>query len=226
MSRTQQQRDALGPHLTQAAAERLAEMTEQIAADPAAVGRLFPAAAREVARGPLDENDPSGILGPTLDDAVRGVLVTALAEALEDEEATLREVTALYRYGDADEKRAVLRALPALGPEAQPIVEDALRTNDVRLVAAAMGAWAGEHLDAATWRQGVLKCMFIGVTLAAVHRLRERADDELGRMVAAYVQERLAAGRSVPQDAPLVLDAVPHVLDRFPDVAAALQTSR
>src|SRR5690625_3502782 len=91
MSRTQQQRDALGPHLTQAAAERLAEMTEQIAADPAAVGRLFPAAAREVARGPLDESDPSGILGPTLDDAVRGVLVTALAEALKDEEATLRE---------------------------------------------------------------------------------------------------------------------------------------
>src|SRR5690606_9103151 len=112
-----------------------------------------------------------------------------------------------------------------LGPEAQPIVEDALRTNDIRLVAAAMGTWAGVHLDPATWRQGVLKCLFVGVPLRAVDRLAERTDDELGRMVAAYVHERLAAGRSVPDDARLVLDRAPHVLDQFPDVAAALSPS-
>lgn len=225
MSRSQQLRETIDDHLSPAAAHRLAEMTDQITSDPAVIGRLFPAAAREVARGPLDPSDPSGMLGPTLDDAVRGVLIAAMTEAHDDGEQTLREVTALYRYGDADEKRAVLRSLGLLGPEAQPIVEDALRTNDIRLVAAAMGAWSGEHLDPATWRQGVLKCLFVGVPLQAVHRLVERTDAELGRMVAAYVHERLAAGRSVPEDARIVLDQVPQVLDQFPDVAAALRTS-
>ncbi|WP_413451061.1 EboA domain-containing protein [Georgenia phoenicis] len=225
MSRTDQRRDAIAAALSPAAASRLSQMTDEITAKPADVGRLFPAAAREVARGPLDPADPSGIHGPTLDDAVRGVLLSALAEALDDDARLLREVGDLYRYGDGDEKRAVLRALDLLGPEAQPIVEDALRTNDIRLVAAAMGTWAGTHLDAATWRQGVLKCLFVGVPLTAVARLRERTDGELARMVAAYAHERLAAGRPVPDDARLVLDEVPAALDQFPDVAAALRPS-
>jgi len=224
MNRSQQLRGTLTDHLSADAAQRLSELADQVAGDPAAIGRIFPAAAREVGRGPLDPDDPTGMFGPTLDDAVRAVLIAVLAEHT-DGETTLREVTALYRYGDGDEKRAVLRALDVLGPEAQPIVEDALRTNAIRLVAAAMGTWAGVHLDPATWRQGVLKCLFVGVPLRAVDRLAERTDDELGRMVAAYVHERLAAGRSVPDDARLVLDRAPHVLDQFPDVAAALSPS-
>src|SRR5699024_9274592 len=132
--------------LSPAAAERLSAMTAEITADPVAIGRLFPAAAREVARGPLDPDDPTGLLGPTLDGVVRGELISALAAAGADSALVLREVSALYRYGDADEKRAVLRALSGFGPDAQPLVEDALRTNDIRLVAAAMGAWSGEHL--------------------------------------------------------------------------------
>ncbi|WP_193311429.1 EboA domain-containing protein [Georgenia satyanarayanai] len=225
MSRTQQMRDAIAADLSPAAASRLSQMTAEIAADPSTAARLFPAAAREVARGPLDHADPSGIHGPTLDDAVRGVLLAALAESLGDHARLLREVSDLYRYGDGDEKRAVLRALDLLGPEAQPIVEDALRTNDIRIVAAAMGAWAGAHLDDATWRQGVLKCLFVGVPLTAVDRLGERTDPELARMVAAYAHERLAAGRSVPDDVHLVLDQEPQALDQFPDVAAALRPS-
>lgn len=225
MSRTQQMRDAIAADLSPAAASRLSQMTAEIAADPAATARLFPAAAREVARGPLSLDDPSGIHGPTLDDAVRGVLLAALAEAVDDDARLLREVSDLYRYGDGDEKRAVLRALDLLGPEAQPIVEDALRTNDIRIVAAAMGSWAGSHLDDATWRQGVLKCLFVGVPLTAVDRLAERTDPELARMVVAYVRERLAAGRSVPDDVHLVLDQEPGALDQFPDVAAALRPS-
>ncbi|WP_324650814.1 EboA domain-containing protein [Georgenia sp. H159] len=225
MSRAHQLRAVIEEHLSPAATERLTQMVTEITAEPTAIGRLFPAAAREVARGPLDPSDPSGVHGPTLDDAVRGVLIAAMAEAEPDPARTVAEVTALYRYGDADEKRAVLRALDGLGPEVQPLVEDALRTNDIRLVSAAMGSWSGSHLDDATWRQGVLKCLFVGVPLRAVHRLAERADGELGRMVAAYVHERLAAGRSVPDDAHLVLDRTPQAVDQYPDVAAALRTS-
>src|SRR5699024_12122804 len=64
--------------------------------------------------------------------AVRGVLITVLAEAQDDPERTLGELADLYRYGDGDEKRAVLRALDLFGPEAGTLVEDALRTNDIR----------------------------------------------------------------------------------------------
>ncbi len=58
----------------------------------------------------------------------------------------------VYREGTAAERRAVLHALPHLvpGPDALPLVEDALRTNDTRLVAAALGPYAARHLDAHT----------------------------------------------------------------------------
>jgi hypothetical protein len=117
-------------------------------------------------------------------------------------DALAAEVRALYRYGDAAEKRAVLRALPELnvGPRCTDLLCDALRTNDTRLVAAALGPYA-RHLDDATWRQGVLKCVFSGVPLAAVDALEERADAELGAMLADLHAERTAAGRELADDA-------------------------
>ncbi|MFH8620240.1 EboA domain-containing protein, partial [Streptomyces sp. NPDC017979] len=64
-------------------------------------------------------------------------------------------VTRLYERGTGAERRAVLLALPCLPlpPEAGVrLVEDALRTNDGRLVAAAVGPYAAAHLDAHAWR--------------------------------------------------------------------------
>ncbi|MFD1506293.1 EboA domain-containing protein [Georgenia yuyongxinii] len=209
--------EAVSAALPEAGRVRLAELIEQVCREPAAVHRLFPAAARLVGRGPLDPADPTGIVGPTLDDAVRGILLEALATARAGEPgALLEDVEALYRNGDADEKRAALRALPCLGlgQAALPLLHDALRTNDTRLVGAAMGDAGTVQLDAATWRQGVLKCLFVGVPLSAVYGLRSRADAELARMVAAYAIERLAAGRDVPADAL-------RVLADFPDVVSA-----
>ncbi|WP_173873482.1 EboA domain-containing protein [Streptomyces albus subsp. chlorinus] len=118
----------------------------------------------------------------------------------------------LYGKGSADERRAVLLALPHLDPpprtaRALSLVEDALRTNDTRLVAAALGPYAAAHLDAHQWRQGVLKCLFTGVPTAAVAGLEHRAagDDELARMLEDYARERTAAGRTVPEDLAYVL---------------------
>lgn len=214
----------LAERISEDAQQRLAAMISAISADPSAIDRLFPAAAREVARGALDPDDPEGLIGPTLDDAVRGVLLTTLADAEPAQTTLLRRVRELYRLGDSDEKRAVLRALPELrlGPDVLAIVEDALRTNDRRLIGAAMGSWAGRHLDDSTWRHGVLKCLFTGVPLAAVARLRERSDAELVRMVAALAHEHLAAGRAIPPDVRRVLAIMPDVLEQFPDVRAAL----
>ncbi|MFI2346032.1 EboA domain-containing protein [Streptomyces sp. NPDC019443] len=135
-------------------------------------------------------------------DAVRTLL---LAEARADS-ATL---TRLYHQGTAAERRAVLLALHPLveSPAALPLVEDALRTNDTRLVAAAVGPYAAAHLDPHSWRHAVLKCLFTGVPVDAVAGLRSRAagDSELARMLADYAAERTAAGRDVPPDLNRVL---------------------
>jgi hypothetical protein len=113
-------------------------------------------------------------------------------------------LTGLYTRGSGAERRAVLYALPFLvsGPDALPLVEDALRTNDTRLVAAAVGPYAARHLDASSWRHAVLKCLFTGVSLAEVSGLRPRAagDGELARMLTDFATERRAAGRPVPAD--------------------------
>ncbi|MGE6735924.1 EboA domain-containing protein, partial [Streptomyces sp. NPDC059900] len=88
-----------------------------------------------------------------------------------------------------------------------PLVEDALRTNDTRLVAAAVGPYAARHLPPHDWRHAVLKCLFTGVPLDAVCELdrRAHADAELARMLDDYAGERTAAGRTVPGDLHRVL---------------------
>jgi hypothetical protein len=140
--------------------------------------------------------------GPEHADAVR-VLVLHAARADPD---TLARV---YARGTAAERRAVLHALPHLvpGPEALPLVEDALRTNDTRLLAAALGPYAARHLAAHDWRHAVLKCLFTGVPVDAVADLERRAhgDGELARMLGDYAAERTAAGRPVPEDLHRVL---------------------
>ncbi|WP_406471801.1 EboA domain-containing protein [Streptomyces sp. NBC_01615] len=140
--------------------------------------------------------------GPEYADAARVLLLHA---ARADPDALAR----VYRQGTAAERRAVLHALPHLvpGPDALPLVEDALRTNDTRLVAAALGPYAAQHLDPHNWRHAVLKCLFTGVPVDEVADLPRRAhsDAELARMLGDYADERAAAGRPVPEDLHRVL---------------------
>ena len=180
----------------------LADAVSQVTASPAAIAGFFPAVSRRCGRGPLPGRDPD-LAGWTVDDAARALLLTALplrGTALAD------EVGALYRYGDAAEKRAVLRALPWLDISGGGVelLRDAIRTNDPRLVAAALGPYAA-HLDDAMWRQAVLKCVFMDIPLTAVAGLARRADSELARMLAGLEAERHAAGRTMPADAAALL---------------------
>ncbi|MER7491648.1 EboA domain-containing protein [Streptomyces pharetrae] len=131
----------------------------------------------------------------------------------------------VYAQGTASERRAVLHALPHLvpGPDALPLVEDALRTNDTSLLAAAVGPYAARHLDVHGWRHAVLKCLFTGVPVEAVAGLADRArgDAELARMLADYAAERSAAGRPVPEDLHRVLaltESAPPPTSHSPDV--------
>jgi hypothetical protein len=134
--------------------------------------------------------------GPT--DTARMMLLTAARP----DAAT---VTRLYQQGTTAERRAILLALPRLSldpADGVPLLEDALRTNDTGLVAAALGPYAALHLPPHAWRHAVLKCLFAGVPLAAAADLagRARADAELARMLTDYAAERTAAGRTVPED--------------------------
>jgi L-ribulose-5-phosphate 3-epimerase len=189
----------------------LVDAERKVRADPAAIRTIFPAVGRNVGRDPLrPEADPKGLVHGTVDDLARTRLLAVLAESLPAGKLA-EEVTDLYRYGDDAERRGVLRGLTVLPDEVAQsgvdLVNDALRANDIRLVAAALGPFAAAHLDAHAWRHGVLKCLFVGVPLAAVADLDRRADPELLRMVSDYADERRAAGREVPVDAVRLLEA-------------------
>jgi hypothetical protein len=151
------------------------------------VGEVFPAVGRKVGREQLTAEW-------TTDQAVRALLLRG---------QPVDEVLTIYRYGDAAEKLAVLKALPLLedlADTALPIVEDAIRTNDQRLVAAALGPYATKWLPQASFRQAVLKCVFAGIPLDGVDGLPARRDDELVRMMKDFAAERAAAGRVIPPD--------------------------
>ncbi|MCF6473484.1 sugar phosphate isomerase [Nonomuraea sp. MG754425] len=183
---------------------------EQALAEPGRFTRSFAAAGRRTGRAPLP-----GAPGWTADEAVRALLLESLPPG-----RAAAEAHDLYRHGDADEKRAVLKALPMLPagadalPVTVPLLRDAIRTNDARLLAAALGPYAA-HLDQAAWRQAVLKCVFMGVPLSEVDRLDERADAELAAMLAAFAAEREAAGRPMPGDAAALLGRLTG--DRTPE---------
>lgn len=196
----------------------LAESVAAIASDPAAIRTRFPMAGRKTGRGPLLlDDDPDDVHAWTVDDAVRTLLLVALGDRVED------ELGELYRFGDAAERRGLLRALPYLpvGDRAEWLVDDAVRTNDTRLVAAALGPYATEVLDDAAYDQAVLKCVFIGVPITPLDGLLTRATPETARMLAAFVHERVAAGRDIPAEVWTVIDRHPPV-----DELAAIEAER
>lgn len=205
---------ALRPALAPPASSWLAERTEAVRADPgSALPAAFPATARNCGTAPVP-----GISGWNTADAAR----LALLHAAPLDGGQLRaEVADLYRYGDAGEKRSVLRCLdplePRIGESGLDLVTDALRGNDTTLIAAALGPYAARRLDTPTFRHGVLKCLFVGVPLDSIAGTAERADAELGRMTGDFCLERVAAGRDVPPDALRLLAA-------FPDQVARLQS--
>jgi sugar phosphate isomerase/epimerase len=184
---------------------------ETVALDAARARRLFAEAGRAVGREPVDPADVHGYAG-SVDDLARADLVFAIAASAP---AAADLVRALYREGDDAERRGVLHGLNGLERRAMPLdgvwlrlggelIADALRTNDPRLVAAAMGDFAAAHLDAHAWRHGVLKLVFMGVPLSVVAALDRRRDADLAEMAARFSAERHAAGRSIPADLALL----------------------
>jgi hypothetical protein len=203
-------RAALAVRLTEQGRSWLESATAGVAADPRALPRLFAAAGRGCGKGPLEAADPR-LNGWSVDDAARFALIGALGLPAGPLAA---ELGSLYAHGDSSERRAILRALEftEAGDRCLPLVGDALRCNEAQLVGVAMGPYAARHLGQPAWRQGVLKCAFLGLPLAMVAGLDRRADGELARMLVSFAHERIAAGRDVPADIWPVVERCPDVI--------------
>jgi hypothetical protein len=213
---------ALDERLDAATAERLAKARTEVAADPARIAVVFPGVGRMVGRGLLTaetssagsggQDRPGGAAAAddphawTVADAARTLLLVSLGDQID------AEMQPLYRHGDGEERRGVLRALPFLELDRElgvALVEDALRTNDVRLIAAACGPYAAAELDDDAIAQATLKCVFVGVPLGGFVGLEDRLTPEIAAMLARFAHERVAAGRDVPDD-------IWTVANRFP----------
>lgn len=199
--------EALEARVSPEGMEWLREASAAVAADPTAIRSRFPMVGRKVGREPLDPHaDPADVHAWTIDDAARTSLLVAMGDAAEG------ELAELYRFGDAPERRGILRALEYLdiGDRGLYLVDDAIRTNDTRLIAAALGPYATAHLPDAAYDQAVLKCVFVGVPITGLDGIPERVTPNGARMLAAFVHERVAAGRDVPAEVWTVIDRYPH----------------
>lgn len=135
-------------------------------------------------------------------DAARVILVARAAELEEDAFAALFRA---YDAADTEGRVACLRALnftrPGETERGLELVRDAGRTYLPELLG---GAWSGNpfsarHLSDHDYRKAVLKAFFCDVPVEGFLRLEERADAELAKSLCEYVDERLAAGRTVPR---------------------------
>lgn len=183
----------------------LEDAVEDIRRDRSALAKLFPAVGRHVGRESLQ---PERDYGWTVDDAGRALLLLAVGDRV------WGELDGLYRFGDAAERRAVLRSLSLLPPvdtadTGVRLVDDAIRSNDPRLIVAALGSYARDRLDEDAFNQAALKCVFVGVPLTALDGVVDRTSPSLSRMLAGYVLERVAAGRDVPPGIWPLIDAFP-----------------
>ncbi|HET9625730.1 MAG TPA: EboA domain-containing protein [Kofleriaceae bacterium] len=194
--------------------EAHAWLVAQIAGAPGTFGPAFAAAGRKLEPRAISEPAAAAITAAGLrwpvtgaDECGRAALVLATVAALPGE-AQLGFVRDLVRRGALRERQAVLRVLAAL-PEPARFVElgvDACRSN-VETVFAAIACdndFPARHFPPAAFHQMVLKALFIGAPLARVAGLAARIDGELIRMVDAYVSERRAAGRPIPDDVALI----------------------
>jgi hypothetical protein len=171
---------------------------------------LFTLAPRLVGKGPAPfaPDDLARVPWPVatlaIDELVRVVVLARAGEIL-NFDAYHALVEACYRQGEVREKVAVLRALPFLegGASFVDIAQDACRSHvqPVFDAIACENPYPAQHFDAATFHQLVLKAIFTEVPIARIVGLAGHHDSELARMASAYIDERRAAGRSVPEDA-------------------------
>jgi hypothetical protein len=107
-----------------------------------------------------------------------------------------------FRFADLGESCALYRSLPLLPDGARFIARarEGCRSN-IRPVFEAVACdspYPARHFGDVSWRQLVIKAIFLDVPLWRVDGLDERLSPELARMALDLVDERRSAGRPVP----------------------------
>ena len=147
------------------------------------------------------------IAGWTTATASRVLLLLEAARLNPREEVSI--VTAAFRMGDETERAAIMRGL-VLFPSAQllkPIALEVGRANSMELytVLALNNPFPAEYYSDHEFNQMVLKSLFNMLPIEQVSGLARRANPDLSRMCADYIQERCDAGREVPTNIWLAL---------------------
>ena len=145
--------------------------------------------------------------GHALHELGRTVLLLCATEYLAPDEQA-EWIEALYARGDNAEREALLYALPLL-PEPDRFLSTAVEAcrSNVQTVFEAIAcenSYPVRHFPELSFNQMVMKAIFIGVPLLRIVGLSTRIAPVLVRMAQDYVQERIAAGRPVPDDIQLI----------------------
>lgn len=118
-----------------------------------------------------------------------------------DESRYVKTIEALFSGAEVNELVALYKALPLLQfPEAWvKCCEEGIRSNMGNVLEAIMyeNPYPANYLSEAAWNQMVLKAFFTEKDVSRIYGLEERINPALRATLADYVQERLAAGRSV-----------------------------
>jgi hypothetical protein len=212
-ARTQALRAALESASAGAAAWLAAARGALATGDPGtAIAGLYASVRRTLVEPGLVETPDLGRW--TIAEAARAILLDeALARA---PDAALALARQLYRESDEAGQIDLVRSLPMLGcaPSLKPLALEAGRTNSRAIFEALAldNPYPDRHYSEAEFNQLVLKALFLGLPVARIVGLRRRANAELARMCEDYVDEREAAGRTVPVDIWLAL--APHASRR------------
>jgi hypothetical protein len=199
-------RNALAQRVDAEALAWLDEVCGRIADDANELIRHFPAAGRKLGRDTLDPDDSAeDVHAWTIDDAGRVLMLVAAGDHAEE------QLPELYRFGDTAERRGILRALPYLpiGDRGLKFADDAVRSNDTRLIAAALGPYATRYMPDEAYDHALLKCVFTEVPITPLHGVPERVTPNASRMLAALVHERIAAGRDIAAEVWPVIELHP-----------------
>lgn len=187
-------------------------LTAHLELDRAQFAPAFSAVGRRLGRTPITGEDAQRLSIPWssnsgVDECARAALVLAAVGSLDPVEHVVF-VRDLIRRGEVRERQAVLRVLAALPEPARfvDIAVDACRTNvqSVFEAIACDNAYPARYVSAAAFNQMVLKALLNGAPVSRIIELDSRTTDELIRMVEAYVSERRAAGRPIPDDVRLI----------------------
>jgi hypothetical protein len=212
----------LGASVGEANAAWLSEALDRVAREApttAAFTTAWNANGRRLGAGPLTlaaaeaSALPFPAAGFAADECGRGLLLLAML-AGQPADAHVNLVTDLYATGELREQQAVIRVLPYLpAPERFVAIGiEAVRNNATTVIEAIAcdTPYPARFFPDAAFGQLVLKCLFVGLSLRRLDGLARRITPELRRMVAGYVAERRAAGRTVPDDTALILEGDAH----------------